>query len=207
MEPSVDTLGRWMAHYIAGLITEVKEANGEARLSAEKRCFEAILTLWQHRGALPDGKRPFEELEPILRAIASLDPDRDVPHYFHSARLLQGETDESEVKTWLDMAEGLDYSAKILIRYCLAEAAGSSKDNSKEWIQLAKSAGADSDIDEIVIRFISKENEIRQDPDPNDEAKRLLQDRIIRLEKFSKMSETVLQELKTRLAALPPQAE
>lgn len=39
-----------------------------------------------HRAAFPNGKRPFEDLEPVMRAIESLDPEDDTPRYFRSAR-------------------------------------------------------------------------------------------------------------------------
>src|SRR6266436_3211912 len=67
LEPSVDTLGRWMAHHIADLMLEAKSATGKEKELAEKNCFEAILALWKHRAELPNGKRPFEDLEPVIR--------------------------------------------------------------------------------------------------------------------------------------------
>src|ERR1700730_6997440 len=71
LEPSVDTLGRWMAHHIAELMDRVKMATGEECIRAENRCFEAILNLWKHRSQLPNGKRPFADLEAIIRAVQS----------------------------------------------------------------------------------------------------------------------------------------
>src|ERR1700719_935454 len=71
LEPSVDTLGRWMAHYIAELVDQVKTATGDERAVAEQRCFDAILSLWKHRSELPNGKRPFADLEPVMRAMQS----------------------------------------------------------------------------------------------------------------------------------------
>jgi hypothetical protein len=83
---SVDTLGRWMAHYIAELIVKVEAARSEERDKLSSCCAAAILDLWRHRSVLPNGKRPFEEIEPILRAIQSLDPEDDIPRYWRSAR-------------------------------------------------------------------------------------------------------------------------
>jgi hypothetical protein len=104
LEPSVDTLGRWMAHYIADLITKAERATGDERRSVEEECFRAILALWQHRAELPNGKRPFEHLEPIVRAIESLDPDDDTPRYFRSARPERKDWEKSAVDRWLDLA-------------------------------------------------------------------------------------------------------
>ena len=185
LEPSGDTLVRWTAHYIAELIAKAESATGEEKGVAEKKCFEAILALWKHRAELPNGKRPFEDLEPVVRAIESLDPDDDTPRYFRSARPPRGDGEEkSEADTWLDMVSGLDYSAKILIGYCLAEAARAAVDKSKEWVKLAEAAGAEDGVPEIVIRFVSTPADLGKEPDVHAEARRQLQDRLKRLEGF-----------------------
>ena len=78
----------------------------------------------------------------LIRIIESLDPDDDSPRYFRSTRPPNDEGEEkSEAETWLDMVSGLDYSAKILIGYCLAEAARVAVDKSKEWVKLAGAVG------------------------------------------------------------------
>ena len=41
----VDTLSKWMAHYIAELIEKVKNSEGEEKEKYEKECFETILKL------------------------------------------------------------------------------------------------------------------------------------------------------------------
>ncbi len=173
LEPSVDTLGRWMAHYVADLIATTKSTTGEEKGFTDKKCIEAILDLWKHRAQLPNGKRPHENLEPVVRAIESLDPDDDTPR------------------------------AKVLIGYCLAEAANAALDKSKEWVKLAEAAGADDGISEIVVRFVSKEADLGREPNPTDVVRVQLQNRIKRLEGFTKLAETVLRDLKTRLEDFP----
>lgn len=204
LEPSVDTLSRWMAHYLADLIAKAESATGEEKGLAEKECFDAILALWKHRAELPDGKRPFDDLESVARAVASLDPDDDTPRYFRSARPPKGEVEEkSGVETWLDMVSGLDYSAKVLIGYCLAEAAAAALDKSREWVKLAEAAGAEDGVPEIVIRFVSSSVDLGREPEPSVEVRRQLQDRLRRLEGFTNLAEAVLRDLKARLEALP----
>lgn len=208
LEPSVDTLGRWMAHYTADLIAKAESATGEEKQLAEKKCFEAILALWKHRAELPNGKRPFEELEPVIRAIESLDPEDDTPRYFRSARAPKTDGEEkSEADSWLDMVSGLDYSAKILIGYCLTEAAHAAVDKSKEWVKLAEAAGAEDGVPEIAIRFVSSSADLGKEPDPNADVRRLLQDLIKRLDGFTKSAEAVARDLRARLEALPPSKE
>src|SRR6266849_5134822 len=75
LDQTVDTLGRWMAHYIAGKVRDVEATTGEDHAQKMSECSDAILKLWAHRSELPNGKRPFEGFEPIFRALQSLDPD------------------------------------------------------------------------------------------------------------------------------------
>lgn len=205
MEPSVDTLGRWMAHYIADLMEATETSSIEERLAVQKRCFEAILDLWKHRSALPNGRRPFEELEPVIRALESLDPNDDTPRYFRSGRPPAdiGEQ-ESEAHAWLEIADGLDYSAKLLIGYCLSEAAGTAIDKSKDWVALAEAAGTDPGIGKIIVHFISSKTDLGKTPDPSELIREQLTDRIKRLEAFTKMAAELSSNLVARLKTLPP---
>ncbi len=204
LETSVDTLGRWMAHYIAELMTKAENATGAEKSEAKKTCFEAILTLWKHRAVLPSGKRPFEDLEPIVRTIESLDPENDNPRYFPSVRVQMKEGEkECGVDSWLKSANTLDHSARILIRYCLAEAARAADDKSEDWVKLAEAAGAEDGIPEIVIRFVSSANDLSAEPDPNAETRRQLEDRLKRLDGFTRAAEAFVSDLRAKLDALP----
>lgn len=201
----MDTLGRWMAHHIADLIVSAENARGEEKGLAEKNCFEAILALWRHRAELPNGKRPFESLEPVIRAIESLDPENETPRYFRSTRRPDDEgKEQSEPENWLAMVDGLDYSAKVLIGYCLSEAARAAVDKSKEWVKLAEAAEAELGVPEIVIRFVSGNDSLATDLDLNAEVRRQLQNRIGRLEGFINLAEEVAHVLKAQLDDLPP---
>lgn len=193
-----------MAHHIADLVAGAEGATGEQKDLAEKNCFKAILALWQHRAQLPDGKRPFEDLEPVVRAIESLDPESKTPRYFRFARPPKGEgKDQSEMDTWIAMADGVDYSARVLVGYCLSEAARVAVDKSKEWVKLAEAAAAEDGPVEVAIRFVSSSADIGKNLNPNIEVRKQLQDRIGRLEGFIKLAESVARDLKGRLEALP----
>jgi hypothetical protein len=76
--PDVDTLSRWMAHYIAQQIATAEIATGNNKAAAEDECVRSILALWEHRAAFPHDRRPFESFEPILRALdGSIPSNRD----------------------------------------------------------------------------------------------------------------------------------
>jgi len=200
LEGSQDTLGRWMAHYIAELITDVESASGDEKATAEHKCFEAILELWKHRSMLPDGKRPFEEVEPVLRTIQSLDPKHNKVRYYNSCRPYNGKTADSiEQKKWLNLADGLDDSAKLLIGYCLSQAASVSLDKSQEWVKLAEDIEEDSSP-EIAIRFLYGEDG-NSDPDKKD--RELLNKKVQQLRDFLTISDELMKDLEGRLKALP----
>lgn len=197
---SVDTLGRWMAHYIAELIHDAENADTEERPAKMRVCCEAILDLWKHRHELPNGKRPFEELEPILRALENLDPDDDTPRYFRSARSAADEVEkDSEAKSWLKLIDDLDYSARLLIRYCFAKAAQTTLDRFAEWVALAEAAGAEGEIEFPIMRIVVGENDLLEKSDPDEIAKKQLQDRINRLEGFVEMANVLILELQQRI--------
>jgi hypothetical protein len=132
---SNDTLGRWMAHHVAGLIRKADNTTGSDKVTAETEAFDTILALWKHRSEFPHGKRPYEQLEPVMRTVASLDPEDDTPRYYRAMRPPKGEAAEtSDQEQWLRLAEGMDYVAKVLIGFCLAEAAREALNRSKDWV-------------------------------------------------------------------------
>jgi hypothetical protein len=201
LEQSVDTLGRWMSHHLAGLITKCETEDGEAKESAKKECFNAILTLWRHRSELPNGKRPFEDIEPIVRAIASLDPEDETPRYFREMRPRKGSNaEESKEEFWLELADGIDYSAKLLIGHCLTQAASSTTEKSKEWVKYAMDAGLDDGPSEIVIKLVSLEDESSTEPSFNQILREQLESRKARLKAFVNEAGTLVEALDLRLS-------
>jgi hypothetical protein len=204
LDQSVDTLGRWMAHYIAELIHEAQNANSEERSAKMRACSETILSLWEHRHELPNGKRPFKSVEPILRALESLDPDDDTPRYFRAARGAAEEEDEdSDATAWLKLADGLDYTARTLITYCLTKGAEAAVDKTAEWVALAKAAGANDGIEFPLVRIVVTEKDLLEKDDLQEAEKKILQDRIARLEGFTEMAGALVLELRKKIQSLP----
>jgi len=200
LDPGVDMLSRWMAHYIAELIEDAETAKGEERPAKITTCADAILKLWEHRHLLPNGKRPFEDLEPILTALESLDPTDDTPRYLRSTRMVVDETEQNaEARKWLNIIDGLDYSAKILIRYCLTQVAQNTFDKSKDWVALADAVGFEENIDLTVIRFITDESDLLKTSEPKNRARELLEDRIARLDGFKEMASALAFDMRRQL--------
>jgi hypothetical protein len=100
------------------------------------------------------------------------------------------------------MVDGLDYSAKVLIGYCLAQAARAAADKSKEWVKLAEAAGADDGASEIVIRFVSSAADLDEEPDIDAQARRQLEGRLSRLEGFTQLVEGLASQWRQQLQSL-----
>ena len=197
IDQSVDTLGRWMAHYIAELIQDAEKASAQERPGKMRACCDAILNLWKHRHTLPDGKRPFEELEPLLRTLKSLDPEDDTPRYFRSVRAAADGAEENDgTKSWLKLIDGLDYSARVLIRYCLTQAAQSALNKFTEWVSLAEAAAVDVSDVLPLIQVIFKEDHMLKGSDPEEEVRKRIRDRIDRMEEFATMAMEVVSKLR-----------
>ena len=197
MESSTDTLGRWMAHYVAELMHAVTNAASEECEAARSRCCEAILKLWTHRAGLPDGKRPFEALEPIIRALESLDPENDTPRYFHTIRGTIDESDEGrETQSLIKFVDNVDIAARVLIGEVLSDAARSAIDRSKTWVELAEDAEAETGVVSVVIEAVS--DKPSAEPSARERKRNRFQDRIDRLENFVEMVGPVIEDLKKR---------
>ena len=205
LDQTVDTLGRWMAHYIAEKIGDVETATGEERTQKMSECRDAILKLWSHRNELPNGKRPFEGFEPIFRALQSLDPDDTPPRYFRQVRSAADENDEgSQTTQWLGIASGLDYTARILIRYCITVAAQDAVDISRDWVALAGAIAKEEDIDIKIVRFVIANADALNSENPDDRGKKKIEDLLKRLEGFSHIATALSTHLRQQLDRNPP---
>lgn len=70
-----DTLGRWMAHYLAELIDKASNApEGPIRDAAQARVATEILAIWAHRSALPGNSYPLARYKNIIAGMQLLVP-------------------------------------------------------------------------------------------------------------------------------------
>ena len=200
LDQSVDTLGRWMAHYIAEKMEDAEAATGEARDRKMSECSDAILKLWAHRSELPNGKRPFEEFEPIFRVPQSLDPDDTTPRYFRQVMSAVDQDDEDDpTAQWLGTASGIDDTAKILIRYCLAGAAQDAVDKSRDWVALAEALVGEEDIDIRTVRFMTDDADALVSENPDASARVKIEAFLKRLEAFTDSSRRLSSHLRGQL--------
>ncbi|MBU2026700.1 MAG: hypothetical protein KJ814_03660, partial [Proteobacteria bacterium] len=87
-----------------------------------------------------------------------------------------------------------------LIRYCLTQAAQTAVDRSKDWVALAEKVGLENGIDFSVIRFVTDESDLTTKARALDNIERkLLEDRINRLDAFKKMAASLTSYLRRQL--------
>ena len=82
-ENGVDTLGRWMAHHLADLMTQSEnEPTAAKRLKARKEAVETILKIWDHRMSLPGEAYPLTKYRDVLEGMDRLQPEGELFGYF-----------------------------------------------------------------------------------------------------------------------------
>lgn len=192
-----DVLSSWMAHQIAELINETEQDAGNSE--AAEACSKAILRLWEHRSALPEHLRPLGDLDPVIRTFVALDVSNDEHHFYQPALREAATADvEGDVKEWLDLAIGLDYSARLLIRYALKNAAEKSVLKAEPWVQLALEAGATEGAEALLVRFVLDEDENKE----SEIRKAKLEERLSKLGGFVALASEMIGSLEAELEAL-----
>ena len=187
-ESGVDTLGRWMSHHVAELMTQAAEAEGQEQLQARKSCEEAILGLWAHRAALP-GTQPLSEFNPVFAVLRFL---RGRNPYFMQVP----DTDDECLKVALS-ASAL---SKELVRLSIAAAMSSAASKEEEWLKHGVRFGKDDDDIRgirIVLRLIQAEGESPDGGTMTEKQKRL--QTAERLETAAERLSTLAQQTAARI--------
>ena len=206
----VDSLAHWMAYYIAEQIENAENSTGRRKIEAEKDCFETILKLWQHRSSLPDGTRPFESFEPIFRILSRLDPENPRPYYYSSLNNRSSKQDgpgdeHNEVQQWLDIAEGIDQVARILLEFVFHQAVKIATDEKTvSWLENAAGISNNEDLSIIIqLAYPVSENESEEITEKQVRAKQEgLEKKITKLDAFVDFSQLLRAELVSELKAL-----
>jgi len=78
LEYSVNTLARWLSHYLAELILNIDNSvSKEERKKLQQECCDVILKLWSQKENLPI-KQPLEDLKPVLEVLSVLKEKKEV---------------------------------------------------------------------------------------------------------------------------------
>jgi hypothetical protein len=200
LEPGVDTLSRWLVHYIAEQLACLENTVDDEKTQAQQRCFETILTLWQHRSSFRNGHRPFENFEAIFKTLDALNPENPHPYFrfFNQENKSDMESNDEDVKQWLDIVTGIDSVARVLINFALSRAVERTLDKkTMVWLDKAISLLPDDDL-AVVYRLVSKESETQEQDDikeiKTDKIKKL-EARLEKLDAFIQLSQVIREEM------------
>ncbi|MGE7981832.1 hypothetical protein [Solibacillus sp. NPDC093137] len=191
LDPGVDTLARWMAHYIAEQIILVEKKSGEEKKLVEEQCLDMILKLWSHRARFPNGVRPFENFESIFNTLSRLNPESKESFFFNNKYIKEKEFSK-EVQDWLDIANEIDKIARVWIKFALNQAALDASDEStSEWLK--KVTLFEEKNDSLLIRLLRDDvyfDEETKNVTSNN--KEQIQHNIEILEKFNELNDVIL---------------
>jgi len=193
LDPGVDTLSRWMAHYIAEQLEAAESAVAdEEKVEIKQRCFETILKLWQHRSAMPSGSRPFENFEPIFRALENLDPENKENYFFRFHN--RDAALEPNVKQWLDIAQDIDQVSRIWLEYVFKQATLCASDKkTRDWLN--HSIGFEDEV--LVV------NIIYPGEDSDEKKRERIKSRIEKLKSFNAFNSRLISILEKELSDIP----
>ena len=193
LDPGVDTLARWMAHYVAEQMEIAENLTDDDKSHAEQRCFETILKLWQHRSSLPNGRRPLENFEPIFRTLERLNPENIRSYYFNEPS--EPSKIDDSVQKWLDIASGIDQVVRIWLAYVFKQAALCATDEKTiAWLENSFDLNENDDVLTIIHLLpdiISKSDEM-PDERIKQEKIELLNNKIKKLEEFSEFNQKLI---------------
>lgn len=208
LEPGVDTISKWMAHYVAEKIALAKKSEGKQKMAAEKECFETILKLWKHRWTLQARRRPLENFGPLLNMLQRINPDKEEPYYFMEVPTgnVRADTDESKAPSpkWLDVAAEIDKVARVWLEFALKQAGFEASDEmTAAWVK--NSYHLNDNEDTLIISSLLKDR-VSFDFDDDESTgfyKKFdvekLKSRIAQLEKFASINNVLLAAYKAEL--------
>lgn len=127
LSDGVDTLSKWMAHYIGELIEKVENSEGEEKEKYEKECFETILKLWGEMHKVPNVKAPLSRFDKIYELCDEM-MSKDKYRYFPS----KYENDTSE---FLVLAKVVDKLSKKIVQNAFFFAYQNASEEEREWLE------------------------------------------------------------------------
>jgi hypothetical protein len=168
-----DIVGRWMAHHLADLITRSEAQPNDHELARETR--EVVLKFWEHNAGGRFRATPFGHLQPVLAALARLEPDPPPWAHFRtfSAEELPSADDLARYPV-LEAVADMDREFGRLVRLAVALAAQSALDREEPWVLAATAVGG-TEVDDVVQQLQSRVRAYRlraaldQGPDTADE--------------------------------------
>jgi hypothetical protein len=167
-----DTLGRWMAHYIAERMASLEQKSGSERAIADAEVADLILRLWSLRRQLPGSRLPLAEVDEVEAAIVRLAPGRRPWAYF-GAFSADTEPSMEETETSTTAAMLVDRLSGDLVHGLIGLAAALAEEDDAVWIKQAEKIGDGALRTVRRIQFADNDSEdANESPDCNSDVKR-----------------------------------
>lgn len=78
LEYSVNTLARWMSHYLAELIHEAENAKSkEEKKLLQTECCDIILKIWAQKENVPI-RKPLDDLKPVIEVLQVINEEKEL---------------------------------------------------------------------------------------------------------------------------------
>lgn len=169
-----DTLGRWMAHYIAERMASLERKSGSERAIAEAEVADLILRLWSLRRQLPGSRLPLAEVDEVEAAIVRLAPGRRPWAYFGAFSAdTEPSMEETEASTTLKAALLVDRLSGDLVHGLIGLAAEIAEEDDAVWVKQAEKIGDGALRTVRRIRFADNDSEVADErPGCNSDVKR-----------------------------------
>lgn len=201
LESSVDTLSRWMAHYIAEKMKIAESSNLGEKDLAEEKCFETILKLWKHMRYYSGNLRPFENFESIFETLNRLDPDNRNTYYFQNAYSRKEFDEDDIVSRYLALATSVDEVARVWLKFIFQSAVEAAVDEkSKEWIEAALPLQDNAEAS-LLVRILSFD-ELDDYENQKENKISYLERRVAQLEEFKAFNEDLISMYKHEISKL-----
>jgi hypothetical protein len=214
LDPGVDTLSKWMAHYVAEMIFLAENLSGEKKAKAEEQCVDIILKIWDRRWSIPKNNPFLQDFKSLFETLEKLKPNNEKP-FFLSTKFffeIEEEINKSESnpnenkfellengnwypKNYLNATIRVDKIARSLITDLLKKSISGIKLSEERGNLIRNSINA---IDYPESQIISTFSDYSMSLESTNESGSETQNRIIELK--SKIKE--LQELESFLKAL-----
>jgi hypothetical protein len=197
LSADVDTLARWMAHYLAELLVTVRSNDPALRDKANAEVSKTILELWKHREHLPEKSYPFRDFKPVCQVLHSLDLDTSFPRFFtYNDDSSTKEKLDSSSDSYLNAIRAIDKSARLLIQFVIQLATEKEAKSGREWLETTGLAGVPDDDGTIAIRFIVAGRDVPRTHDGAAEKLKRIDRALAALKLFDKVSPVLADELR-----------
>lgn len=154
---TVNTLARWLGHYLAELMNNIDNCESEEEKSElQKECCNVILEIWGKRERIPIEK-PTEKLKPIIGVISLLKKNE---HPFIRHRFLNNHNGlRNKNSSWLNFLGIVKNNSERIYRKSLISMINEELlEKDKEWIE--EHGSFLSDDEKSVVEYLDSIKEI-----------------------------------------------